>query len=241
MNQKTRGIILQTTNYSETSLVVKIYTEQHGLGSFIVSGVRSKNSRFKSNIFQPLSLVELVAAGKPGHTMKRISEVQLAPPFSGIPGDIVKSSIALFLAEVIYRSIREEEPNVALFGFLHNSIQMLDLSQENCSRFHIYFMIRLSRHLGFFPHGDCTPGVSIFDLQEGLFTRNLPVHDRFLDQRHAGQLFRLMHSDFDSYREIIPDGASARTLLKAMVTYFEIHHTHGNPIKSHTVLEEVLN
>jgi DNA repair protein RecO (recombination protein O) len=108
MNSKTRGIILQTTNYSETSLVVKIYTEQSGLGSYIVSGVRSRNSRFKSNLFQPLSLIDMVASGKPGQSMKRITEIQLSPPFSGIPGDIIKSSIAIFLAEVIYRSIREE-------------------------------------------------------------------------------------------------------------------------------------
>src|SRR6186713_1320642 len=117
MNSKTRGIILQSTNYSETSLVVKIYTEQGGLGSFIVSGVRTRNSRFKSNIFQPLSLVELVTTGSSSQSMKRITEIQLAPPFSGIPEDIVKSSIAIFLAEVIYRSIREEEPNPSLFGF----------------------------------------------------------------------------------------------------------------------------
>jgi len=240
MSNTTRGIILHNTNYSETSLVVKIYTEQHGLGSYIVSGVRAKNSRFKSNIFQPLSLVELVASNKPGQSMKRISEIQLAPPFSGIPGDIIKSSIAIFLAEVIYRSIREEEPNPTLFGFLHNSIQILDLSHENCSRFHIYFMIRFSRHLGFFPHGDCITGQSIFNLEEGYFTSNQPVHDRFLDKKHASQLFQLMHSSFDNYRDIHLNPTDAKALLKAMVTYFEIHHTHGNPIRSHMVLEEVL-
>ncbi len=241
MSSTTRGIILQTTNYSETSLVVKIYSEQSGLGSYIVSGVRARNSRFKSNIFQPLSLVELVASGKPGQSMKRISDIHLSPPFSGIPGDIIKSSIAIFLSEVIYRSIREEEPNPTLFGFLHNSIQILDLCHDNCSRFHIYFMIRFSRHLGFFPHGDCIPGVSIFDLKEGFFTGNQPVHDAFLDHRHADLLYRLMHASFDDYRDIRVTPAATKILLKALVTYFEIHHTHGNPIRSHTVLEEVLS
>ncbi len=240
MNSKTRGIVLQTTNYSESSLIVKIYTEDAGLGSYIVSSVRVRNSRFKSNIFQPLSLVELVASGKPGQSMKRITDIQLSPPFSGIPGDIIKCSIAIFLSEVIYRSIREEEPNAVLFGFLHNSIQILDLSHDNCSRFHIYFMIRFSRHLGFSPHGECLPGISIFDLKEGYFTANRPVHEAYLDHDHAALLFRLMHADFENYRDIAIAAPSLKILLKALVTYFEIHHTHGNPIKSHTVLEEVL-
>ncbi len=240
MNSKTRGIVLQSTNYSESSLVVKIYTENAGPGSYIVGSVRTRNSRFKSNIFQPLSLVEMVASGKPGQSMKRITEIQLSPPFITIPGDIVKSSIAIFLSEVIYRSIREEEQSPILFGFLHNSIQILDLCQENCSRFHIYFMIRFSRHLGFFPHGECVPGVSIFDLKEGYFTPNRPVHEAFLDYDHAALLFRLMHSDFENYRDIPITSPSLKILVKAMVTYFEIHHTHGNAIKSHTVLEEVL-
>jgi DNA repair protein RecO (recombination protein O) len=240
MSVKTRGIILQTTNYSETSLVVKVYSEQWGLGSFIVSGVRAKNSRFKSNIFQPLSLVEMVASGKPGHSMKRITDIHLSPPLSGIPGDIVKSSIAIFLAEVIYRSIREEEPNPSLFGFLHNSIQILDLCHENCSRFHIYFLLRFSRHLGFFPHGDCIPGISYFDLREGVFTSGLPSHAEILDHHYAMLLFRVMYADFENYKEVNITSAEMKSLLNALVTYFQIHHTHGNPIRSHHILEEVL-
>ena len=241
MNSKTRGIILQATNYSETSLVVKIYTEHGGLASFIVSGVRTKNSRFKSNVFQPLSLVELVASGSQAQSMKRITEIQLSPPFSGIPGDIIKSSIAIFLSEVIYRSIREEEPNPSLFGFIHNSIQILDLSQASCSRFHIYFMIQLSRYLGFFPHGEYSETSSIFDLKEGYFTNRLPSHPAILDPSHSKILFRLMLSDFENYRDIEISTAATKVLLQALVTYFEIHHTHGNPIKSHTVLETILN
>jgi DNA repair protein RecO (recombination protein O) len=241
MNRRTRGIILQATSYSETSLVVKIYTENSGLETFIVSGVRSKNSRFKSNLFQPLTLVELVASGRNGPSMKRITDIQLAPPFTGIPGDVIKSSIAIFLSEVIYRSIREEEPNPALFGFLHNSIQILDLSNENCSRFHLYFMIQLSRYLGFFPHGDCNATDVVFDLKEGVFTSNPPLHMMVLDHENSKVLHLLMNAGFGDYRDIDIPAGRLRTLLEALVTYFEIHHTHGNPIRSHAILSEVLH
>jgi len=238
---KARGIILQTTNYSETSLVVKIYTENSGLETFIVSGVRAKNSRFKSNLFQPLTLVELVASGRSGRSMKRITDIQLSPPFTGIPGNVIKSSIAIFLSEVIYRSIREEESNPALFGFLHNSIQILDLSNDNCSRFHLYFMVQLSRYLGFFPHGDCNSSGTVFDLKEGVFTQQHPMHVMVLDHETSKVLFQLMNTGFEDYRAIDIPANRLKILLEALVTYFEIHHTHGNPIRSHAILSEVLH
>jgi DNA repair protein RecO (recombination protein O) len=241
MNQKTRGIILQTTNYSETSLVVKIYTEAGGMGTFIVSGVRTRNGRFKSNLFQPLSLVELVATGSPSGSMRRITDIQLAPPLSGIPGDIIKSSIAIFLAEVIYRSIREEEPNGVLYGFLHNSIQILDVSQGNCSRFHLCFMIQLTKYLGFYPQGTPGHGSWYFDLKEGIFTNTHPSHPALLEPEPALLLYRLMTTGFENYQSVEMTPASMKLLLQALVTYFEIHHTQGSSIRSHTVLEEVLH
>jgi DNA repair protein RecO (recombination protein O) len=238
MRIHTRGIVLQTTNYSETSLVVKIYTEQSGLTSFIVGGVRTKNSRFKSNLFQPLTLVEIIASGKPG-AMARITEVQLAPPFTSIPANLIKSSVAIFLAEVIYRSIKEEEANPLLFAFLNNGIQILDLTHHNCSRFHIFFMLQLTRYLGFYPNGAFSKG-SCFDLREGLFITTLTTHGDVMDQQLTAAMHQLLNSSFENYHEVEIAGNVSRQLLKAMVKYFELHQTHGSAIKSHKVLEEVL-
>jgi DNA repair protein RecO (recombination protein O) len=241
MNQKTRGIILHTTDYSETSLVVKIYTENAGMGSYIVSGVRTKKSRIKSNIFQPLSLVEMISSGKPGHGMKRITEIQLSPPLPHLTADVIKSSVALFLSEVIYRSVREESPNSSLFGFLHNGIQILDLSHEDCSRFHIYFMIQLSRHLGFYPNGTFVTGQSIFDIREGLFRNSPPHHVDFLSTVLSEKIFQLLNCSFENYHNIALSSPERKELLKSLVTFFEMHQTQGSNIRSHKVLEEVLH
>ncbi|MBL0339615.1 MAG: DNA repair protein RecO [Bacteroidetes bacterium] len=241
MKLSSRGIVLHTINYSETSLVVKIYTEQSGMGSFIVSGVRSKKGKFSTSHFQPLTLIEFNALGKPGQSMLRITDVHLAPPFSGIPGDMIKSTIALFIAEVIYRSVREEEVNPSLFNFLHNGIQFLDLSHNNCARFHIYFMIQFSRYLGFYPNGIFISDTSYFDLREGLFRNDKPVHADFFDIVQTATLYKLMNSSFDNFHEAAIPAAISKTLLYGLVTYFEIHQTHGHQIRSHKVLEEVLS
>jgi DNA repair protein RecO (recombination protein O) len=240
MKIKTRGIVLHTTQYSETSLVVKIYTEEIGLASFIVGGVRQKNSRIKSNIFQSLSLVELVASGKQGTTMPRITDIQLSPPFTDIPANVIKSSIAIFLAETIYRSIKEEETNPQLFSFIHSGIQILDVSSQNCSRFHIFFLIQLSRYIGFFPNGVFTQQMVLFDLREGLFTDRLPNHPEFLDNYHASILWKYMNLSFENYHELTVSRESVQLLINSLVYYYEMHLTHGKTIHSHKVLAEVL-
>jgi DNA repair protein RecO (recombination protein O) len=240
MKITTRGIVLHHGPYSETSLVVKIYTEQFGLGSFIVSGVRTRNSRFKSALFQPLTLVELVCVRKPGSTLHRITQVHPDPVLSGIPGDLIKSTMAIFMAEVLYRSIREEEPNAPLFHFLHNSIQVLDISHGPISRFHLCFMIQLTRYLGFFPGGTYSSSACYFDLAEGCYRSAPPSHMRYLGRELSASLSLLCNSGFDDLGHLeLPPGAT-RELLKALVLYFELHQTHGNSIRSHKVLEEVL-
>jgi len=241
MQLKTRGIVLQSTEYSESSLVVKIYTEESGMGSFIVSGVRSKKPRFPMSAFQPLSLVEIVANGNAGQSMLRITDIKMSPPLNGISGNTIKSTISIFLAEVVYRSIKEESPNPALFGFLHHSIQALDIAEESCSGFHIYFLIRFSRHLGFFPNGQFEEGLTIFDLRDGLFKTGVPVHKEFLGPKASSHLFRIMNATFETYYLEDIKLAERKELLKGLVFYFELHQTHGNVIRSHKVLEEILH
>lgn len=241
MKNKTRGIILHTTPYSESSLVANVYTEEYGLVSYIIGGVRSKNGKTKSNLFQPLTLVELVSSGKPGASLQRITDIQLSPPYTGIPLHVVKSSIAIFLAEVIYRSIKEEEPNTRLYEFIYSGLLILDVSPHNCARFHIFFMIQLSRYFGSYPHGKFTPGSGCFDLREGTFINGIPPHPEFMEPSVAQYLWKLMQQTFENYHEVVIPDATARELLNAMVRYYELHFTHGQIIRSHKVLTDVLN
>jgi len=241
MKSTTRGIILHTVPYSETSLVVKAYTEDSGLTSYICNGVRNSKGRIKASLFQPLTLVEITASVKPGASMSRITDIQLAPPYTGIPSSVIKSSIVMFLSEVVYRSIREAEPDNNLFEFMHSGLQILDCSQDNCSRFHIYFMIRLSKYFGFYPNGAYREGTSYFDLKEGVFTDFMPLHPEFIEQKETGILWQYMQSSFENFHEVrVPDHV-ASGLLESLVFYYELHFTHGQQIRSHLVLKEVLH
>lgn len=122
MLQKTLGIVLHTLKYNDTSFIADIYTEVVGRASFIVKIPRSRKATVKSVLFQPLALVELEVDFRPNASIYKITEAKSFYPFSSIPYDPYKSSIALFLAEFLYRAVREEAENHPLFAYLQHSI-----------------------------------------------------------------------------------------------------------------------
>ena len=74
MLQKTKGIVLHTLKYNDTSIIVDMYTELSGRTSFLVPVPRSRKAAVKSVLFQPLSFIEFEADFRP-------SLFILLPPF----------------------------------------------------------------------------------------------------------------------------------------------------------------
>ena len=119
MLSSTKGIVIHHFKYSEKSVIAKIYTKKYGLQSYILNGVRNKKSKNKAAYLQPLSLVEIDANHKDNKGLQRVKTIEFEIPFNSIPFEIGKSSIAFFIAEILYKSIKEEEANIPLFEFLH--------------------------------------------------------------------------------------------------------------------------
>lgn len=240
MLKKSRGIVLQVTDYAESSIIARIYTDAFGMQSYLVNSVRKAKPRFNANLFQPLTLVQLVAYQRAGKTLHRISEISCEPHYSTIPYDFVKSTLALFLAEVLVKSIKEEEANERLFNFLFHAFQILDLKSTDCSRFHFFLMGQLTRYLGFFPHGEFNKATTIFNLQDGIFQQSKPLHPYFIDGLPALHFYEMLNAGFDNYQTIVLNKAEKTALLHALVMYFELHLGHGLKINSHHILEEVM-
>lgn len=239
MLHKTRGIVLHTTEFSETSLVVKIYTELFGMQTYLVNSVRKKNAKVRPSVFQALSLVEMVVYHKERGGIQRISEIRSAPALRSTPFDVMKSSMALFINEVLYKSIREEESNPRLFDFLFQSIQWLDVHEPANPDFHLLFLVQLSRYLGFFPVNNYSEMQSIFNLQEGCFEKSSPPHPFFLAPPLSIHFHRIMYHlpDFSVSLGIpIPE---KRELLERILEYYELHLSGFGNIRSHKVLEEI--
>jgi DNA repair protein RecO (recombination protein O) len=241
MLNKTSGIILYTTKYADTSLIAKIYTSDFGLQSYIINGVRSKKSKSKATLFQPLSLVEMVVSNSNKGNLQRISEINNQHPYVDIPYNIVKSSIAIFLNEVLYKTLKEEHADEEIFEFIKNSLLILDLKTDNCSCFHIYFLVQLSRFLGFYPQGNYSEETKYFDLKEGRFVLNIPSHSNYLVPEIAQLFDNLSNVNYETLAQLQINKAQRKILLQQIVLYYQLHMPSIGVIKSIDVLEEVIS
>jgi DNA repair protein RecO (recombination protein O) len=241
MLQKTSGIILHTTKYSETSLIAKIYTRNFGLQSYIINGVRGKKSKNKAAVFQPLALVNLIASNSGKGNLQRISEITIDQPYTDIPYNIVKSSIAIFLNEVLYKSIKEDYSDDDLFEFIKSSLLILDLKTDNCSNFHICFLTHLSRFLGFYPQGVYSEFFQFFDLREGFFTNKLPVHSLYLKPQYSQILDKILNSNYHELHMLGIVSFQRKDILRYLIIYFQLHISTFCEIKSLDILEEVIS
>jgi DNA repair protein RecO (recombination protein O) len=239
MHYKTKGIVLHQVKYAESSIIVKIYTELFGLKSFIFKGVRKKKSSLKANIFQPLSIVELVLNHKENASIQYVKEIQSVYHFNSIPYDVKKSSIVLFLNELLYKTIREEEANQQLFDFLHQSLLVLDEAKENYSNFHLHFALHLTSYLGFEPTDNYSEENCYFHLSEGLFKNKFLDDTYHIKKPVSEMIFKLASKDFDSGIPMELSQAMRQELLKTLISYYQIHQPSLKEIKAHQVLEEV--
>lgn len=243
MHSNTKGIVIHHFKYSEKSVIAKVYTENYGLQSYILNGVRNKKSKNKAAYLQPLSLVEITANHKENKGLQRVKTIDLETPFQTIPFDISKSSLAFFIAEILYKSIKEEEANISLFEFLHQSIQVLDLSDNSYSNFHLVFLANLSKYLGFYPHIPISPETNsfYFDLQEGCFLNLLPYHRAFVEPPISTLLHQVFGANFDAMETLIIENKQRKMLLSTLLNYYSLHLSNFDNLKTLDILEEVLN
>ena len=240
MIEKTSGILLHAVKYSETSLIASIYTEDYGRQSFIINGIHGKNSTVRAAVFQPLYLLDLEIYYKSGREIHRIKNARISFPYSNIPFDIRKSTQVLFLSEVLYKCLREEEPNIELFDFLYHSLTLLDLTEAGISNFHIWFLFKLTRFLGFSPNREDAEICNFFDLQTARFVSHEPLHSQFTD-KHLTILFtRLFNIDSSSIENLDYTQHERRLVLEKLLEFYHIHLGNLGEFKSLEVLKEVL-
>lgn len=236
MIRKTRGIVLHTTRYGESSLVVHCYTEQFGRQTYMVKGVRKSRKQNRSNLFQPLFILDFEVYQKDNREIQLVKEVNRAFPLNSIPFDITKSTQAIFMAEILYRVVKEEEANPMMAHFLVNSIQYLDALESPSPDFHIIFLFQLTRYLGFYPQNNYAKGNDIFDLNSGFFKSYITDPDLQLSPEDSLLWSRYMLLDFQSIKGADFNSSHRKTMLNNLIRYFKFHVEGMGEIRSLDVL-----
>ena len=233
---KTKGIVFNAVKFSETSLVVKIYTADFGLQSFIVKGVRSSGKSGKAALFSVMNILELEMYHRENKELQYLKEFRSAFVFKTIQTDILKSSIALFLAEVLYKCIQEEEANPELYRFIEQTLIALDESPRAESNLHLVFLLNFTRYLGFPPNDNANNNSEYFDLRDGNFVNEMPEHSYFVAQPHCANLKKLLSGAMN-----FPLSVTDRNLLlEKILLYYKLHLQSFKKVTSHHVLHEVL-
>ena len=179
MISATRAIVLGYLRYGDSSLIANLYTESMGRQSVFVKGAFNRKSATSVAFFQPLHLVETHLHHRVNRQMQRISNIRIYSPFQSIPFDPVKSCIAMFIAEILYKTLREEETNPELFNFLLHTIEALDLNDQGTANFHMAFLVHYSRYLGFYLKYDHLMAPQLFGMSfDNLNSLQIDHHQR---------------------------------------------------------------
>ncbi len=238
---KTRGVVFRAIKYGENSLITEIYTEDQGLQKFIVNGIRGAKAKSKTSLLQVMSLLDLVIYYRKDREMHRINEMRPAYIFRGIPFDVKKGAVGLFMAEIARKTIKEPEKNTALFNFLFTTFQFLDETPHSVGNFHLSFLLNLCRYLGFAPGGCCDDRTPVFDLRQGVYVERAPGYGTFIDSETSPYLYAVQRVPLHHAHEIQMDRAIRRALLNHLLDFYRLQVENMATINSHIILQEVLN
>jgi len=232
---KSEGIIFRSLKYSETSLILDIYTQEIGLQSFIVSGVRKSKSKF-ANVFQAMNIIDLVAY-RSGNSLSRIKEAELATKFEKLNSNIIYSSLGIFIIDLTRSVIKEKEADEELYTFIRSYLMALDAEDNIDAILPIRFSIELASKLGFALTNNYDEDMKFFDLQTGHFVSNLILNTTVLPENISHNLYKILsNQDVNTI-----DKSERNIILDKLLRYFEFHIEGFKALKSLPVLRAILS
>lgn len=263
---KTRAIVLSTLKYGEASMIVEMLTEESGRVSFAVGIPKTSKARVKKQFFQPMTILELEYDHRERAQLQRIRDVRLASPYTSIPFDPVKLPISLFLAEFLYHATRGEQRNAPLFQYVEQSMLWLDAAQQHFANFHLVFMMRLSRFVGFYPNlekrevwsvergvwsvergevrgevREVDKSLMYFDLREAAFVSSAPLHPDFLQPEEASRVQTLMRMNYESMHLFRLSRAERNRITELLLLYYRLHLPQMPELLSFAVVRELFS
>jgi DNA repair protein RecO (recombination protein O) len=231
MLHKTKAISLHHIRYGESSLIVTLYTEKHGRLACMVNGVRSKKARFPATLFQPLTILETDYYYRENRELQRLKEASCSYLYTTIPFQAEKGAIALFLAEVLYLTLREEEGNPSLFSFLSHAFQLLDAKEKGIANFHIWFMLHYAKFLGILTADPSFLSDNEVSADHQVFYR--------MPEEAMTALTRLLTSPQGPPDDIKLSNPNRNLLLERLIRHYAMHLDGFSRLKSFAVLREV--
>lgn len=245
MTHKTKGIVLRTIKYGETSVITSVYTELFGLQSYIVKGIRqaSKKSSGKGIYFQPAAILDMVVYHNQFKNLNFIKEFQWGYLYEQVLFDVIKNTVAMYVVEMLQHSLKQPEANPELYYMIEETLKQLDKGTSSfTANLPLYFTLHLGGELGFRIQGEYSPTTPVLDLQEGKFIAAKPLHTYYIEGSLAESASKLLAINFYSDLEGIHLSRSTRQqLLHSLQNYIALHVQDFGEIKSIPILQEIFS
>ncbi len=235
---KARGVVLGTLKYGEKGVIVHMLTDVYGRQSYMIQGVRPTAKGSKMALLQPMFAVEFEGLTSPKMDLHRMKDLVPGMVLQSTPFDVRKSTMALFMAEVLYRLVKESEPGSELFDFVWASVAALDALEEGIANFHLWFLANLSRPLGFSPDNEYSDGAWL-DIRDGHFTPHALIPSAALTPENARILHDMLECDVRYLAEIGLNRVERASFLEAMLKYYSFHLDSINAVESLRIMREV--
>ncbi len=237
MDTKTSAIVLRAVKYGESQMIVDLLTRRWGRVSFICHLPKTSRGKVKKQLFQPLTILDLAFDYRPHATLQRFRDVALAKPFTSVPFDPAKLSISLFLAEFLCYATRDEQQNEPLYDYVEDSLLWLDNTTGGYANFHLAFMMRLSRFVGFFPNLAESGQQLWFDLRNSIFTTTRPLHPDFLEPVEASRIALLMRMNYKNMHLFRMSREERNRCVDIIICYYRLHVPGFPEMKSLPILQ----
>lgn len=241
MLYKTKGIVLHSLNYNDKYRIVHIYTEVFGRVPYLVSKSKGKKTTASTVLFHPFAVLELEVDHQHLREIQRIREARPLIVLTAVPFDPVKMPVVMFLAEFMFKVVKDVQPNGLLFDFVSHSIAVFDLLESGIANFHLVFMIKLSRFLGFYPNDEgYRPGM-FFDMQHGAFVSCKPGHPFFLSPGDSEIFLLLLRMNYENMHVYAFSRHDRINIIQRILDYYKVHFSTMTELKSLEVLQALFD
>ena len=241
MSETREGIVLRSVPYGENRLIVNIFTADGGTFGLIATISKKGKAGLKKAHFQNLQILEFSHAEKSKGELKRLEEARIHHSYQNLFFDPIRSCLSLFLAELLYKVLKEEEPQAELYAFIKDSLIQLDQAEGSLANFHLAFLMELSGFLGLFPDLSQSDQKPYFDLLEGQSCLNPPQHSYYLVPEETLLWQEIQVQGMRNWQDIkLKKSSHRRQVLQSLVDYFRLHLNDFGEIRSLSILREVM-
>ncbi len=241
MVHSTKGILLHRFKYSDSKLILKIFTEEFGLQSYLFYISASAKNKSKLNLLQPMYLLDLQVYNKENSKLQKIKEIASGKVLKSIAFNIYKQTMSLFISEFLLRVLEENQTDKKLFNFVYSSVIQLDNEKTNFKDFHLFFLYHLTEFLGIKPENNYSDSKKIFDLQKAKFIIGKPSHIYYFEEKKSQQFYELIMLQHFNQQNFKINNAERRLLLRGIIDFYNLHLDRPGKLKSLDILAQVFS